>query len=540
MSHPGPAKSCTTCPSYIAPNHESDQVRYFGKELSIPMCGRFGHVLGSHNSTPQQTANIAVDAADRCPEWNVPWDGEPDPDTPRGKFAHLDQVEVTEPNRKARSCSACVNFIDPDVMLNSFGIPFSGCFRYGKIIPPLMGRAYAKDCPSNDQDFNSMTPPVGGLKLMPHLLPNVTFIDLDGTLRMAERAAVDPAEYPTDAEVTEADKSCGIRAWRAIADPNGTGNSILLPVFSHYIFTPEEYAKIPRPGDEEHPELYQDHQGLAYKMGVLWLHMNETPALNGIAGVGKTEAYRYLAFLMQLPFERISITGSTELDDLAGRVVLEADESIGANVTRFQYGRLPKAWQKPCVVCLDEPNAGPSDVWQFIRPLTDNSKQMVIDMNKGERIDRHRFCFLGMAMNPSWDIRNVGTHQIADADGSRLMHIAVPPPSEDLEKEILIRRCKVDGYEIETPILDSIMKIAAELRELMSNGDTLSISWGTRQTIKVARATRWFTLKEAHRMAAADLVEPQESDRILAIVSSHEIDGRKYSEKDGKKQEKWF
>jgi len=228
-----------------------------------------------------------------------------------------------------------------------------------------------------------------------------------------------------------------------------------------------------------------------------------------------TEFFRHMAWLMCLPFRRISITGSTEVDDLAGK--MHYDPARG---TYFEYGRIPTAWGKPGVICLDEPNVGQPDVWQFIRPLTDNSKQLVLDMNKGERISRHDYAFLGMAMNPAWDVRNSGTSTIADADGSRLMHIFVDLPNEAVERRIIEAAVKLDGWEIGRDALDMIIGIAGDLRR-MSSEETIPITWGIRPQLKVARALKWFSPTDAYRLATADYLEPRHQELILDVVRSH-------------------
>ena len=228
-----------------------------------------------------------------------------------------------------------------------------------------------------------------------------------------------------------------------------------------------------------------------------------------------TEFFRHMAWLMCLPFHRISVTGSTEVDDLAGK--MHYDPAKG---TYFEYGRIPTAWGKPGVICLDEPNVGQPDVWQFIRPLTDNSKQLVLDMNKGERLPRHDYAFLGMAMNPAWDVRNSGTSTIADADGSRLMHIFVDLPSEAVERRIIEAAVKLDGWEIGGDALDMVIGIAGDLRR-MSSEETIPITWGIRPQLKVARALKWFGPTDAYRLATADYLEPQHQELILDVVRSH-------------------
>ena len=219
-----------------------------------------------------------------------------------------------------------------------------------------------------------------------------------------------------------------------------------------------------------------------------------------------------MAWLMQLPFIRISITGSSEIDDLAGKTGYT--EGVG---THFVYGRLPRAWQRPAVVCMDEPNTGRPEVWQFIRPLTDNSKVLTLDMNQGETIERHADCYLGMAMNPAWDVRNVGTEEIGDADGSRLSWIDMQMPPAQLVREIIRTRCAKDEWEIDDARLDILGKISEDIAALCDNG-TLPITWGVRDQIKVARASRWFPMLTAYRMARADALEPEVREVLLDAV----------------------
>jgi MoxR-like ATPase len=338
-----------------------------------------------------------------------------------------------------------------------------------------------------------------------------------GLARKAQESFKDPAAYPTDKPVSEEDVKRGIRAWRRIIDQAGSGNEVYLPVYDVSKWDENWARKVPRTGDDEHPEDYVDHNNAVYRIAVLWTELDETPALWGMAGVGKTEIFRHMAWLMCLPFERMSITESTELDDLAGKMHLDK-----AKGTYFQYGRLPVAWSHPCVICIDEPNVGRPEVWQFIRPLTDNSKQLVLDMNQGEAISRHDDAYLGMAMNPAWDTRNIGAAPISDADGSRLMHLYMDLPPEALEREIISRRCKLDGWEIPKDMLDMVMRIAADIR-VQSQQDTLEITWGVRPQIKVARALRWFDPVTAYRMASADFLEPAQQEILLDQVRAHDV-----------------
>lgn len=850
--HIGPGLTATNAPTCML--------------LGIPLASRHD---GSSADNPGRAALGARDLGCTMHSWlhdTAPSEDNIPLGVRQGRGCLSSRTSPTAPPgaRKPEACSGCVHFINVDRMDETYGIQTPGCAARGIFIPMGQGREAARFCEHGvagpqDPDLpgqDDLAWPYKG---------NITVLR-PGERMPAMTAAPDPSTFDTEAEVTAADAAAGIRAWRKIADA-ASGKTVLMPVFDPEFFDEVERAKIPQTGDDEHPELYRDHQGLLYKVIVLWRHLNETPALNGPAGVGKghpvstkvltpkgwlpvgslavgdsvigsdgrptrvegvfprgklhvnrvtmtdgasvlvdddhlwqvqtlkqrvwgagnhqvlstreirekglragdayrysipmvspiqyeqadlpihpyllgvllangaltsgeavystndetvimrvgvharqaertptptrrhvmkqpdlidegmapneiwvrlgqlglagkrsaekfipeeylraaewqrrelltalmdcdgscdgkhtayhttspaladgvrelvhslggtasisrskrsdgelrvavamgsgpfstprkrdawagvqhrapsrrivaiedaghddvvciqvaakdhlyvtedhivthnTELFRYAAWSMQLPFERFSITSSTELDDLQGRVVFEDGE------TRWQNGRVPTAWAKPCVIVIDEPNVGPPDVWQFLRPLTDDSKQLVLDANKGERIDRNPHCYMGMAFNPSWDMRNVGTHEISDADGSRLMHIAVQPPSEDVEREIIAARCALDGYKVPDAVMDQVMGVAKDLRALAAE-DAFPMHWGVRQQIKVARATQWFSTVEAYRLAAGDLLDPEAADQLLVTVRSHTPTG-KAKPRGGAAAESW-
>lgn len=422
-------------------------------------------------------------------------------------------------DNKPYSCSNCIYISSRTDIHTDNTVPnttLNVCKRFGYTIKVGAGEQVAQGCGFGIAAFSEQDTEANKVSLslepFPDLIPEEKDIVVDINTE-------DPLNYQSDSPVSEEDAKAGIKAWRKVVDGN---RSVMIPIFNPDFFSENERSKIPRPGDDEHPELYIDYHNIMYKFASIWM-MTETPNLIGFAGVGKSEAYRHAAYLMQLPFERISITNSTELDDLAGHAQYSKE-----NGTYFEYGRIPKAWRKPCVILIDEPNVGPPDVWQFLRPLTDNSKQLVLDINKGERISRNKYCFMGMAMNPAWDVRNVGTHEISDADGRRLWHIFVPLPEESVEKEIIFKHCKTDGYDLRPVTYRMIKKIGDDIRKFCEE-DVLPIQWGIAQQIKVARGTKYFTIEECYKLAVADLLDPDSAEAIMAIVKGHTGGGDKNS-----------
>jgi len=430
-----------------------------------------------------------------------------------------------DPANVIPSCRSCKSFVSAITTADRTGWTGAGtCTARGMLVPIDKASQISNKCksalkgPAVDPVNNTVTrasldgfvfSPIYGMKSATLGQDQVVQELIEPT-----QPKVDPREYVSDYPVGPAESAEGIRAWRKITNPGNKDQFVLLAIYNNDYFSPEEQAKIPQAGDDEAPDLYNDYSENLYKVAVAWNELNETPALWGEPGTGKTEFFRYVAWLMQLPFERMSITATTEVDDLIGNKEFTPEQG-----TYFRYGRLPLAWQKPCVIVLDEPNVGPPEVWQALRPLTDNSKQLVIEQaaEGGVRLERHADCYLGMAMNPAWDARNAGTESIADADSSRLMHLAVELPDAKTEMQIILDRVAKDGWKIGQATLDQLMTVAADIRRLSDQG-TIGITWGIRHQIKVARALKWFSPAEAYRLAAGDFLEPSQRHAILDIV----------------------
>lgn len=422
---------------------------------------------------------------------------------------HMGSSERRQPEQVG-SCRDCEFFVEDRNFIREGGFAAPFCRARGELLLPDRLTAYAKDCPEKSAG-RFFPPPNYKIMFFPELQdgfgrPNLT--------DMLKGRSSDPNEYKSDLPVTPENTAMGIRAWRAVHDIEGYGPTVYLPIFNRGFFSEEIQETIPKVGDEEHPEDYVDYANMVYKIAVLWSGLDETPALWGPQGVGKTEIFRHMAFLMGLPFERLSIRPDTEVDELIGKMRFKPD--VG---TYFEYGRLPLFWQRANVMVIDEPNLGPVDVWAAIRPLTDNSKQMVIDQNSRERLSRHVSCYLGMAMNPAWDPRNVGANTLADADGARLMHVFMDYPPKDLERSILMKRLHHDGWDEASArkAVDLVMSMTDPIRELGVKG-TVPVSWGIRSQIKAVRAMRYMHPLGAYRMASADALEPVSAKVILDIV----------------------
>jgi MoxR-like ATPase len=219
-----------------------------------------------------------------------------------------------------------------------------------------------------------------------------------------------------------------------------------------------------------------------------------------------------------MPLVRVTIQRSSDIDDIAGHVELVAKGDV--NITEFFNGRVTKSWMSECVLLIDEPNVGPDEIWQFLRSMFDNSRELLLDMDKGQRIARNDFCYPILAINPAWDAKYVGTNELNYADVSRLEHIYVNMPPEAIERDILIQWCQEVEYVPTAEDLDKVMDIAHQIRDLVAQG-SLPISWNIREQIKVLQALKFFSLKRAYRLAITDALEPDTGQQITAIVQGY-------------------
>ena len=432
------------------------------------------------------------------------------------------------------TCTGCVNYVPPIPTRKATGYSAAYCKAKGSLLLEDRLDQYAYACDEKvPVDLGKRIQDNGQTVVNIPILPEYSLdfgkpkkLDINKihTLNISTL----PLNYNSDAPITEGMKRQGIKSLRRIEDPKGYGKNVFIPIMDPMaldgegkrIFTDEDVSRIPQSGDAERPEFYFDHNGSVYLITVMWTKLKQTPAVWGIAGTGKTELFRHMAWMMGMPFQRISITESSELDDLAGKMMYTPEKG-----TYFQYGRVPSAWQKPNVICLDEPNTGPPAVWQFLRPLTDNSKQLVVDQNGGERIAAHKLSYLGLAMNPDWDPRNIGAMPLADADGSRLMHIDMGLPPEHVETRIITESLELSGWEVDeaNETVKILMKIAKEVRQHSEDG-TIPISWGIRNQKKVAGAKRYMSWKDAFRVGVTNSLEPKTAEVILSIVEGYDED----------------
>lgn len=504
--------SCKMCPSYM-----TDEVairQRFGKPMgSIPMCGRFGHVLGTNRDTEEQRDVHAEVTAAPCSGFGEPLPAEPETVTP---VVIMDKKDSTvRASADINSCAACEHYLNFEPMNDQLGIPLPLCRVKGTLIfKPVReckGCPWASEGPKSD----SMADVHDRLlqRFNPDFKPSRDHIVAAALVRT--HSDTDPRLYKSDRVVDPEDASDGIRAWRRL-DPSGDALEVAwAPIFDWDLFSDDDKKLIPVTGGQGNPELYVDYHdpGLLYQFFVEGYNLDETPVYVGPPGVGKTQAMRVLAWQSVMPFIRMQNDSDMDPDAVLGTPGYDPQRG-----TYFDPGIFPTWWQKVCVICDDEPNVAPESIWQVKRPLTDNSKELRIGNFVFPRND---YCFYAMCMNPSHDPRNVGTRELADADTSRLSFIGVEEPPPEIEAHIIKSYCKsLDDFDISDELVELVVRVGADIREMAKNQE-IPFTWGTRNQIKVARKLRWYRPALAYKNAALNNMEESTAELILQAIASH-------------------
>lgn len=519
-------KSCVTCPNFLTDDKDIKEklARPVGK---VAVCGKYGHLLGQKDQSPEDTVNLRTFMAEECDSY-----GEP---RKLGRIANP-QLRVAYPNPEimehptdttVASCHGCANLIRAEAVYDSLGYSLPLCRGKGTLIANPLRDA---------QGCSWGTPGTPGTNTNGITLRKELRRGFLGDPEKAFKALVsngnlslEPTTYPTDSDVSDQDRADGIKAWRKLEDPAGTDKHIFLPIFDSSetgIFSAKERRKIPQTGSAHHPELYIDYANLVWEFAVETWTLNQTLFIQSEPGLGKTEFVYYMAWLMQVPVTRLFFTDKIEWDDIYGKLTFRNGE-MG-----WQDGRYTAAWRRAGLILVDEPNMAPSEIMSTLRTTTELDRVLYLDAGLGEEdeagkevdldnlmVTPHPYCMQVWCGNPSWDPRNIGTKELAAADISRLSPAVLEHPPVAIERHIIKSTClELDGWEIPEHLLDQIMTISTDIREKSKEGEFPG-TWGIRENVKVARKLPWYPLEKAYRMAVLNHFEPD----TRAMIVEHSI-----------------
>ena len=504
-------KSCVTCPSYLADDEAIK--RRFKKAPGTAMCGRYGHVLGK---PLLDSTEIVTHFAMKCDSHNKAMTETPVTIVPKVVMVDGSILARDTSPDELGTCSGCEHMVLQSDVFDTWGWNVPICRAKGTLI--LSPMAEARNCPWASK--GEPTTGVLGLTLIDELTTGFA-VDEEVKLKalLGSTEIVEPSTYPTDLVVAPDDVALGIRAWRRYLDDE-TGNDYYLPIFDRDFFTDEEQRRIPKTGEQFGktgvPELYVDHNHLMMTFLKDSYSLDETLCLTGEPGNGKSQFGIFLAWTMQVPFEKFAIRPDMNVEDFIGHPSVDP-----AKGDYYVLGRLPRRWTRPGVIVSDEYNGGPDDVSFLYRDLLDSGVVRIDYEGGGMSLEKNDYLFHLVTMNPAWDMRNIGTRELADADSSRLSFAWVAEPPEAIMRHILKTWCARDDYTLPDKTLDKIIKIGRDIREL-SKQSVFPGSWGLRQEIKVARKTAHYaTLEQAYRRASLDSLDPAIAAIIVQAIESY-------------------
>lgn len=531
--------TCSDCPSYM-PSGDAQQ-EALGTSLGVPVCARLGIVLGAPGASNEQYRKGIEERANACTSYGDPFEWQP-VSIREFKPAMFKPNPVLVANRHpaaetVRSCVQCDNYIAPGDAFAAYGVNSGICAAQGALITERSQQPLARVCEMKAP--RSGGPMRTGLELLPDIDPmaHVAIVNMQRVAQVSnlhDKHAGDPNDYVSDRPVTPAEQRAFIKAIRWVEDPEGIHDPIELPIFdgpalcAHYkvdecaVWGKDENDNDVIVGYDPaltygnfSPDLYLDHMGLLYDLAAEFIVNEKVPYLIGPAGTGKSEAAAYMARKMNLPLHFISIDKGTEPWMLMGQAGLVDSESGTHNVTTYEEGSLSRWIEWPAVIMIDEPNVR-ADIFMTLRSLTGAAREIMVN---GRRRQMGSYTFLMFSGNPDWLPEYVGTEMLSAAELERIVPIYVDVPPEPIERQIVIDHCAASGYEIPEVTLDHIMQIGRDIRGQIEKG-TLPIAWGVRSQIKVALATRTYSIQKAYRRAITDGLEPGKVDVINPLIAT--------------------
>jgi len=187
-------------------------------------------------------------------------------------------------------------------------------------------------------------------------------------------------------------------------------------------------------------------------------------ALIGPSGTGKTHVVYLVAELCGLPLWEVNCGLQTSSYDLIGRF-------IGLGKENWVDGLLTQWLRLGGIMYLDEANMMKQDVATRLNPVLDTRGHLVLNEKDNEVIERHKYGYLVISMNP-YSAEFAGTKPLNAAMRRRMavwINFDYPSVGERIspsEVEMLQKRTKID-YDTAYKVI----QVGAELRRQYKVGD---------------------------------------------------------------------
>lgn len=250
--------------------------------------------------------------------------------------------------------------------------------------------------------------------------------------------------------------------------------------------------------------------------------------LEGPTGCGKTATIKWLAAMTNNKYERIQLTGSTDVDSLIGRYVL-----INGN-TVWKDGPLTTAMRNGYWVVLDEINMALPEVLAKLNSVLDDDASITLDdkemqartkadgseVYELEVVKCHENFRLFATQNPWEDY--AGTKELNTATLGRFQKLDVTYPEPKNEADIIASHTGIkttDGEHAPSGLKSVLSRLVEYATVIRAKQEKHEVSTGcsTRQLIAWGNLLDCLTFKEAAEMTILNLAATKTDKENLKV-----------------------
>ena len=204
---------------------------------------------------------------------------------------------------------------------------------------------------------------------------------------------------------------------------------------------------------------------------------NKRVLIQGYHGTGKSTHIEQVAARLNWPCVRINLDSHISRIDLIGKDVIVLKE--GKQITEFQDGILPWAYQNPVAIVFDEYDAGRPDVMFVIQRVLESSGKLTL-LDQSRVINPHNFFRLFATSNTVGlgDTSGLyhGTQQINQGQMDRWSIVSTLNYLENsVEEKIVLSKIKELNSKEGKDIVHSMVSTAELTRSGFINGDISTV-----------------------------------------------------------------
>lgn len=261
-------------------------------------------------------------------------------------------------------------------------------------------------------------------------------------------------------------------------------------------------------------EFYFNEEVLDEQMveGMLASMIIKKPVLlTGVTGIGKTSLVKWLAYKTNNSYRRIQLNGSTGVDNLVGKWL------INESGTYWEDGILTDAMREGHFLLLDEINAALPEVLFILNSVLDDDGVLILDDKGKEVVKPHPNFRVFAAMNPSQDYAGTKEMNRAQLDRYSVFELEYPKPNVEIDiikgyasYDVHLGGNKEDGHN---SVISRMVDFANIIRQKNTNSEWVSIC-STRQLIQWIQLSDYLSLKYSAEIAILNKCDAEERTQV--------------------------